>query len=355
MTAKFGLYAQTQSGLTTQKQSFGRKSNILVVDEIIMDENHPIVKETQDFSLIGSVRGRIYDGGYNSNTITAKPAFGNKTHIPLVGECVYLYNLPSPNNETSTQFFYGDPISIYGNNSVNYNPLSNYPNINNDLDLNVKSLYPYVGDIIYEGRFGQSIRFGSTTSSNGWSNGTEKYDPITILSNGLPKVNTYEQEDFKNTKSSIWLTSTQQIPSLGLANETPISLYGIIKPSEYKSPQIILNSERIILNSKKDDIILSSEQNINCSSNKNINIVSEKDINLNGTNILMGTKPNKQPALLGNNTVNVLDNMINSLLPLITALSALPGINAPASMALSSLTTIQTTLETLKSKEIKLS
>lgn len=348
MTAKFGFAYQVQrSTSNTKSKSSTSKSNILVVDSIIMEAN--------DTTAIGSVSGRIYDGGYGSNIITAKPAFGNKTHIPIKGECVQLYSLPSTNNEVATQYYYGDPISLYGNDSINYNPLSNSSNIDSEFNLDVKSLKPYKGDIIYEGRFGQGLRFSSTTSNNPWSNNTPQYNPITILSNGIAKTSSFVDEDWKDTQSSIWLTSTQQLNTLGLANENVFFTYNIIKPSEYKNPQIIVNSNRIILNSKEDEIILSSNKSINLSSNEDVNLDTNKGVNINSKDISLGSKQVKQPALLGDNTVNTLGTMIDALTPLITALSALPGINAPASTALTALTAIRTSLDSIKSKDVKLS
>jgi hypothetical protein len=48
---------------------------------------------------------------------------------------------------------------------------------------NIHPLLPFEGDIIYEGRWGNSLRFGSTTKTSGsyqnnWSSFGEKGDPI---------------------------------------------------------------------------------------------------------------------------------------------------------------------------------
>ena len=53
-------------------------------------------------------------------------------------------------------------------------------------------LLAFAGDIIVEGRWGNSIRFGSTAKTdniiytNNWSNTGDNGDPITILRNGQP-------------------------------------------------------------------------------------------------------------------------------------------------------------------------
>lgn len=96
----------------------------------------------------------------------------------------------------------------------------------------IKNLTPFEGDSIIEGRFGQSIRFGSTTTlkktESKWSNFGPDGAPITIIRNGqgrdsttipvtaeniqirsLPDQPTIENINYDN--SSIYLTAGQQI------------------------------------------------------------------------------------------------------------------------------------------------
>ena len=89
-------------------------------------------------------------------------------------------------------------------------------------ETKVNPILSFAGDNIFEGRFGNSIRLGSTSTTDGeiknnWSNGSAEYgDPIMILKNGqspdvvkLPGFVPYvESIDFD--PSSIYLTSTQQ-------------------------------------------------------------------------------------------------------------------------------------------------
>ena len=89
-------------------------------------------------------------------------------------------------------------------------------------DATIKPIQPYGGDITIEGRYGNSIRFGSTTPSesisNNWSNEGDIGNPITIIRNGQPNsenVNNisynYILEDINEDDSSIYLCSDQQI------------------------------------------------------------------------------------------------------------------------------------------------
>ena len=104
-------------------------------------------------------------------------------------------------------------------------PLGNYFNEK----LNTKSLLPYEGDFLLEGRFGNSLRFGATARhkeetvipeehKNPWSNGTKGSmgDPITIIRNGQSVALNEEGwmhaiEDINLDPSSIYMTSNHKI------------------------------------------------------------------------------------------------------------------------------------------------
>ena len=87
----------------------------------------------------------------------------------------------------------------------------------------VNPLYSYEGDTVYSGRFGNNIRMGNTVPNgttfvdNNWSITGSIGNPITIITNGLhPQSPSYNSitEDINKDKSSIYLTSTQQVPIL---------------------------------------------------------------------------------------------------------------------------------------------
>ena len=97
--------------------------------------------------------------------------------------------------------------------------------------LNIKPLLPYEGDYIIEGRFGNSIRLGSTNigedipdeNNNNWSSTGNTGDPITIIRNGqsnelddkgwVPTI-----EDINDDLTSLYLTSNQQLSNFRVAS-----------------------------------------------------------------------------------------------------------------------------------------
>ena len=161
---------------------------------------------------------------------------------------------------------------------------------------------------IIEGRFGSSIRLGSTISTNSmmqnnWSNKTPKGDPIMILRNGNRSTGqpafTPITEKIQEDPSSIYLTSTQKIPFEPSSKNYTALEKAPIEPGSYKDSQIILNSGRLILNSKVDSILLSSQKSINLASVEDIGIASDKDVTIEADNIFLGGKLSNQPAING--------------------------------------------------------
>ena len=123
------------------------------------------------------------------------------------------------------------------------------------------------------------------------------------------------------------MTSTQKIPlQPGAIIKNPF--ISALSPNEYFNPQLILNSDRVTINSKKDEVLLFARTNIEISANNVINLNTNDYIHLNiesknpDSKILLGTKIDNtvpdEPVLLGNQTVILLEQLI-------TALNALGG------------------------------
>jgi len=235
--------------------------------------------------------------------ITAYPYDSNIKKVPLMGEAVLLVKShdgsSKPTNKTSnTRYYYLNPISLQ--NSIHNNALpgsktikvvdrnleyqstqtgnpntsrlkSNKYNLGNGFVevSGINQLQPFIGDVIIEGRFGHSLRFGytpknsDTTLRPSWKSAKVE-EPIIILSNGRKSSkgsNKYTIEDVNDDLSSIWLTSSQNLP---ISTAQSLAL-GVIPQKSFNKPTILINSDRIILNSKSDYIILSAKKSVNIS------------------------------------------------------------------------------------------
>lgn len=297
--------------------------------------------------------------------IPAYPAFPNIKQYPLINELVPIIYLADPNITTNTSAvvaYYLPPINVWNSQVHNAVPSSDiipelenkeYPLVeagsvrritDQDTDielgktftennvLNNRPLLPYEGDIIYEGRFGNSIRFGSTVSkarlANPWSFAGREGSPITIIRNGQPDDATAAAdpwvpmvENINTDKSSIYLTANQQIP-LVLSSNLPES-YGtnvnqVPNVQSYLGDQILLNSSQLVFNSKKDDIILSSNKSIHLSANTTLNFDAKNQITLVAPKLYLGTAFGSegvqlQSAVLGEELTQALLTFIQSI------------------------------------------
>ena len=214
--------------------------------------------------------------------IDAMPIDANIKRIPLIGEHVLVVKSTSPEKSAGSktqQAYYFNPTSIQAN--VHNNLLPNADAIGLDSAIataaipngfeerdDVGSLQPFLGDVLMEGRFGHSLRFGytpilaNTSERPSWSAPGKVSEPITILSNGRKTGGSYNKfiiEDVNDDLSSIWLTSKQQLklkPSQKNIGD------GVKKPNVYKDASIVLNSDRLFLNARDERVIISGKKDI---------------------------------------------------------------------------------------------
>lgn len=244
--------------------------------------------KTGDVLPLGSILVRI--GSHQNNlgmvrNVFARPA-GFNQRVPLIGEQVLVSIGPTNDWSTSKDkgqgFMYFSPLN--GTDDLVLHtfprlwkrkglaPSQNPSQIKSDKEepgytfpKNPKSLdrlQPFEGDDLIQGRFGQSIRLGSTVEGDmsvysekpTWKGGSNS-DPILILNvrkqSGSGK--NYTVEDIDKDKSSIYLTSTQKIANFKAGFNKNVD---VKKISQEETAQIVVNSDRVVLNAKKDILFL---------------------------------------------------------------------------------------------------
>ena len=90
----------------------------------------------------------------------------------------------------------------------------------------------------------------------------------------------------------------------GLSDDTTIY--------EYNGNQMLFHSDRITLNSKIDDIFLSSFKDIHIGSGEKISISSGTSVNIKSENVNIGSsvQENMQSMVLGDNLTDVLNKIV---------------------------------------------
>jgi hypothetical protein len=339
------------------------------VISIVLDENHPRFKELGGWNALGAIE---YDIASNPNYSSyvypvAYPLFPNLKNFPLINEVVlalpafssavelYEDNINILGGESKT--YYVNSISVWNHphhngysfkisqappsqnksyNQVEAGSTSNVSNTSSIIFLgktfneraNIHPILPFEGDIIYEGRWGNSIRLGSTVKNrpNNWSSTGSNGDPITIIRNGqgnqtndgsIPII-----ENINNDDTSIYLTSTQSVPIevsstsyvSYISGSTPIS------PSKYAGSQIILSSGRLVFNTYEDHLLLTSAKSINLNSLESVNI-DTPTVAIQANKIYLGKNEAEEPLMLGTQTINLLKTLVESLTTFMTITS----------------------------------
>jgi len=230
------------------------------VTDVILDEEHPRAIEFGGFDAVGIIFYQNLERDDQDQTGVARPLFTFIKQYPLINEIVLINNNISKdfikNDEIRYTDYYIPTLNLW--NHPHHNILPDFEEgieeedkekvtyqeteagitnkkTNKDNDIyfgryfqenpSIKPILPFEGDMILEGRFGNSIRFGSTNvhdelGINPWSQDKideDNGDPITIIRNGqsedldtlgfIPTI-----EDINNDNSCIYLTSNQNLP-----------------------------------------------------------------------------------------------------------------------------------------------
>lgn len=326
----------------------------------------------KDKEKLYSIRCKII-GAFGSqagtNVIQARALDANIKNIPIIGEVVMLLKGPTPHNSyfgTGQEYYYTNPVSIQS--SVHHNGIpgvvdvlpSDSPNnqekrqnaqdglpsksskansSKKTIDpafperLDIRPIQPYSGDIIFEGRWGQSIRFSSTIDERReypvkpyWKKGqTDVGNPITVISNGTnpgkKEHNEFIAENPDTDDSSIWLTSGQELKFTPASTYVPsitdksVDLY--VK-NKFAGNQVIITSDRLIFNAKKQEFIVFSKEGIGLSAEKAISIDGKQVVEMESARINLGINA-KSPVLLGDRTMDWLNELCSILSSFLTS------------------------------------
>ena len=162
---------------------------------------------------------------------------------------------------------------------------------------------------------------GTELEENKLTDDSNKDKPFTIISNGQKDTQqgfTHIVEDINEDPSSIYLTSDHSVPLI-LAN-TKRSSYDKAPdlPSKYQGSQLLFNSDRIVLNARANEVLISSQDSVGINS-KTVNIDGEEFMCVDADKIYLGSGARKasgnakQPVMLGHQVETYLQDIIDVL------------------------------------------
>ena len=333
----------------TSNEQFYELEPLEVLDVWINEGNADFPKDSNgqvDYSYTNGIRGRfVYsEQGLDKNLCNNyKPLNPNINMTPLRGEIVigvkYLGD-----------FFYTTIINCFG--SPNQNIKKNisrfrlepddvepgeyftksgdeYPNLGYTRRLRANE-----GDLIIEGRFNNSIRFGSDQKDgekespniiistghllNGDSDNSQKYDlqKKEPYNDGTREVSIYE--DIDKDGSSIYLTTNEELKFTPAVESLIDGSFG-----PFIGKNILLDSDRIIFNTKNNGSIA-------IMSDHNIGLSAVNEVVIETPSSKLGSVDAEEPQVLGQTLFDKLDFLITQL-GLVAAIPTPTGPSGPLS------------------------
>ena len=288
----------------------------LVID-VIVNETHP--EFSADGYNVGCVKFRILASQFHRPQETLQWAFPIQETIeefPLINELIRVYG-------SLRKFYYTRKINL-GNRPVHqaffglesemgpgetaqsriedYRQSSHATrNLTNQTSSTLGSYFkemPNVhrlrhdeGDKIFEGRMGQSIRFGTSWKQNSihkhnFLASTSDQSPNIIIRVGqsteVAKIPGDKfgrvVENINDDKGSIWMVTDQRVNlSPATKNNSTIHHKSVRTPPPYTGNQIFVNTDRIVLNSKTDRIFMYSAAGNHVITLKDATLDAERD------------------------------------------------------------------------------
>jgi hypothetical protein len=238
---------------------------------------------------------------------SVRPLDPDEHRYPIRGESVVVVKY-------GKEYYYINRINLYGSPNSNVSPgisgkrpteieEEDYIYEHFEIDDEIRRIWPYHGDNIYQGRWGQSIRFGSNIIPDAHEDGDNKPDSPNILiragqlvdADAFGKSGVVQnlkespkkpvKEDINADGSSVWITTDQSI-KLDIKGSNAFNHVFMTSKQSDDQPrkggkQIVLNSDRITFNTKQGKILGFSHDGIGFSTQKSFTVDADETLDMN--------------------------------------------------------------------------
>ena len=318
------VQSQTAGGSGQEGPMYGR------VVKISIDESTQILDPQGNVLPIGTILYRDI-AAEKETTATEYPALPLLTNIrqfPLLNEIVTLVQGPTSDiqtNVTTRDMYYTSTVNLWG--SSHHNALPE-PNVDISTILgkdvvelpDINPMYPFPGDVMIEGRQGQSMRLGGNMSpQNKLVDDSNNGKPFILISNGQIKTDNgidFIVEDINKDPNSLYFLSDHRT-TLKPAN-TKRDSYDIqpLNSDQYVGNQVIINGGRLFFNAKEDSAFISAKESIGLNA-RTLNFDAKDYACIDSKKIYLGkaarTANIKEPLVLGIQLENWLTSLLDTL------------------------------------------
>jgi len=337
--SKIGGLVQSQNTGGSQQGTllFGR------VIKIALDESIQILDAQGNTLPVGTIifRDITAEKETKATEYPALPLNPNIKQFPLLNEVVMLVQGPTSDIQTnvgSTDFYYSTIINLWGSPHHNALPEPN-TDISTILGKHVKELpdinpmYPFPGDILIEGRQGQSIRLGGNMSlKNTLVDDSNNGKPFLLISNGQIKTDNgidHIVEDINKDPNSIYMLSDHKSELKAVNNKRDSYDVKPLGSDQYVGNQVIVNGGRLFFNAKEDSAFISAKESIGLNA-RTLNFDATDYFCIDAKKIYLGkvarTSITKEPVVLGTQLENWLTTLLDTLSSVAAAMASASSI-----------------------------
>lgn len=360
-----GIVAPPQNGAVEQ---YGR-----VVD-VILNSSHPRYKEMGESQALYGIfyqpllerAAADFDDQENYSLRFAYCKQNSLRQIPVRSEIVKLEESLAAlgvedrgSNVDRHKIYWTEIIPVWNHPHLNIYPDTVKLAARNELvdlgpdfqeNVDIKPLQLNTGDVVLEGRHGQSLRFGGTKSDyNEITSEENNGKPYTILRNGqAPAEGDVCLEDVNKDDSSIYLVSDHKIPIVEASHKFAGAVKNPPLAKDYIGKQIVVNSDQVVVNAREHNMYLAAKEHLGGNA-KTVSLDGEDYLGLDADKVYLGTHAQRElnPVLKGQETVDLLNEAFGTLRNFIEVLAKLP--NEPYSWVAAAKTSANVAAISLKS------
>jgi len=341
-TSHFTAGKPTKGSATSKKSN---TSQYVRVVKTILSLDDP---DCKDASMINAVIYRIpkvaTDEANTQGLGTAYQGTANIRTIPLPGELVKIEARPAsgqggkigPNTK-----YWTDIINIWNHPQHNASPDTKQQEWQDSIlggledSATINPLQANPGDMLLEGRLGQSMRFGGFKGSTSTIIDTvNNGKPIVVLSNGQITTDNGSdliEENIDKDYNSIYLVSDHKIALTQVNNKRDSYDLAPQSANQYRGNQVLVNGGRLFFNAKEESILLSAKESVGLNATT-INLDASDYFCVDAKKIYLGVgartaSVTKQPVILGGQFEIWMNTLLDTLQHVATAMTSATSVS----------------------------